>query len=873
LGLSAGAKLGPYEIVAPLGAGAMGEVFRARDTRLGRDVAIKVLPESFARDADRLRRFEQEARAVAALNHPNILGIYDVGAQGDVHYLVAELLEGESLRDKLNSGALGTRRAIEYGLQIAAGLGAAHARGVVHRDLKPENIFITRDGRVKILDFGLAKQNPTAAMAGASSSNQAETFAAATSSPTGAGMVMGTAGYMSPEQVRGLPVDHRSDLFALGAVLYEMLSGQRAFQRGSAVETMTAILNDDPPELTTPQRQVSPALDRIVRRCLEKEPEQRFQSAKDLGFALEALSGSSQASAVQTATIRRGAGWRVAAALAALVLVAIAAYMAGRGSAAGHQGRFERLTFRRGYIKGARFAPDGQNVIYSAQWEGRPSEVFTLPIGSRSGRALDLKNAMLASVSAAGDLAVLLNVHRVADTRLMQRGTLARAPASGGSAREILDDVWEADISRDGKQFAVVRKPGGPHQLEYPVGRVLYRTNGYISHPRISPDGKQVAFLAHPLFADDRGYVALADEQGHVRRLTPESASVDGLAWRADGRELWYASSESGRQSQDRFVFAVTLDGKARKIFEVPGDSTVWDVAPDGRLLVSHENLSGTQMVATSREGPERDVSVLGLAARGVLCDECKSVAFTESGAGTPADYLVYYRRLDGSPAVELGEGNVLGMSPDGKLVIASIPSQPTKIRILPTGAGEARMFDVAPVQVDSDFLSWMPGGREFVFLGHEGEAAPTAYRFTLDSGKFRRLIDDQAAHFWNRISPDGRWSLEGIGVEGAWGRNALVDLQTGKAQPSPIGAGAAEYIARWDKDGRHIYTARLGDDSATLFRVDAFTGERKIWKEIRLADPSGVQGLHGFYVTPSGDAYTYYMIRVLSDLYIYSTQ
>src|SRR5215467_12582807 len=288
MSLTSGTKLGPYEIQSALGAGGMGEVYRARDTRLERDVALKILPESFARESDRLHRFEQEARAVATLSHPNILAVFDIGQQNGSPYLVSELLEGEILRTVLDRGALSQRKAIEYGVQIAQGLAAAHEKGIVHRDLKPENIFVTKDARIKILDFGLAKQAQKVTAA-------ASDGLTLTSSHTAAGMVMGTASYMAPEQVRGEPADPRTDIFAFGVVLYEMLSGKRAFRRDTPAETMTAVLKEDPPELSDPSHQVSPALDRIVRRCLEKNPEQRFQSARDLSFALSALSGTDSA--------------------------------------------------------------------------------------------------------------------------------------------------------------------------------------------------------------------------------------------------------------------------------------------------------------------------------------------------------------------------------------------------------------------------------------------------------------------------------------------------------------------------------------------------------------------------------------------------
>jgi len=351
--------LGPYEIVAAIAAGGMGEVYRARDARLQRDVAIKVLPDVFATDPDRRARFEREARAVAALSHPNILSIFDVGVQGQTAYAVTELLEGETLREQLVSGSLPLRKAVDYGVQIARGLGAAHDKGIVHRDLKPENLFVLSDGRVKILDFGIARsvltEGPT--MIGA----------------TDPGAVLGTVGYMAPEQIRGNAIDQRADLFALGAVIYEMLSGRRAFQRETAAETMTAILREDPPEMTDVRAPLPPGLDRIVRHCLEKNPAERFQSARDVAFALDALSGTATAKLEGPGeSARRRPRWMWPAAAAVLVLVAApAGFVAGRrGAAAGPPGvvKFETKTFDPQLITNARFMPDGQTIVFSSAW-------------------------------------------------------------------------------------------------------------------------------------------------------------------------------------------------------------------------------------------------------------------------------------------------------------------------------------------------------------------------------------------------------------------------------------------------------------------------------------------------------------------------
>jgi len=865
MALNSGMKIGSYEIVSLLGAGGMGEVYRARDARLGRDVALKILPVAFARDEDRLRRFEQEARAVAALNHPNILAIHDVGQHDGTPYLVSEVLEGESLRAILDRGALPQRKAIDYGVQIAQGLAAAHEKGIVHRDLKPENLFITKDGRIKILDFGLAKLATKKSEAGAGASNLTLTHA-----QTDAGVVMGTASYMAPEQVRGDAVDPRTDIFAFGAVLFEMFSGQRAFRRETPAETMTAMLKDDPAELTNSERPISPALDRIMRRCLEKSPEQRFQSARDLAFALEALSGSSYSTAKNSAIAGAGGKSRRIAATACIfifILAVAAAYFTGkRGN--DKPASFQHLTFQRGYIKRARFAPDGQNVIYSAMWEGRPYEVFSMRAGDHTARSLELKNAMFVGVSDGGEIAVLTNVRRIHTTRWMQVGTLARAPASGGTVREILEDVWDADISRDGKQFAVVRSAGGPQQLEYPIGKVLFKINGYISDVRISPDGKSVAFMEHPLFGDDRGYVSLVDGSGNVKRLTGEAAGEEGLAWSRDGRELWYGGT--GQETTgDRTVWAVSLDGKQRKVFGVPDDTTVWDIAADGRLLFSHEKMAAAQMVASPASAAERDVSVMGYGVDGSLSADGKGIGFSEVGADAPADYSVFFRRLDGTAAVEIGEGDTIGLSPDGKYVVALVPSQPTKLRVLPTGAGEARTFDVAPVHVDWYFVSWMPGANEFVFLGHEGVDPPRAYRVAIDGGPARPLTNIPGAHFWSRVSADGKFVIEGPGVGSNWQLKwQVIDLATSHARPAALLEG--DEPLEWEQDDRHVFVAHEGDNEATIFRVDAFNGQREVWKQIRPGDPAGLLGMSRFSVTPFGGAYAYNTDRILSSLYIY---
>ncbi len=538
--LSAGSRLGPYEVVGPIGAGGMGEVYRARDERLKRDVAIKVLPASYSQDKDRLRRFEQEAQAAGGLNHPNIMAVHDLGSHEGSPYIVTELLEGETLRARLAGGAIPVRKATDYAVQIARGLAAAHEKGIIHRDLKPENLFLTNDGRVKILDFGLAKLTQTEAQA------EQQTNLPTASAGTEPGVVMGTLGYMSPEQVKGKPADQRSDIFAFGAILFETLSGQRAFHRDSAAETMSAILREEPPDLSATNKSVQPGLERVVRHCLEKNPEERFYSARDLAFDLEALSGLSGAAVAAAAgpsALRRGVP--ILGTILGLVAAAAAGYWLHARKGSPVPPSFRQLTFRRGTIWNARFGSDGKSVLYAAAWDGLPEEVYVGSPESPEARQFGLQGADILSVSRTGDVAVALRARQ--SGAFVRSGTLARVAATGGGApREMLEGVEFADWSPDGKGVAVVRAVQGRRRLEYPAGKVLYETTGWIGNPRFSRRGDRIAFLDHPVSNDDGGTVALVDLSGNVRRLSPLFASGFGLAWSPDESEVWFTAADVG---------------------------------------------------------------------------------------------------------------------------------------------------------------------------------------------------------------------------------------------------------------------------------------------------------------------------------------
>lgn len=819
----------------------MGEVYRARDTRLGRDVAVKVLPATFASDSDRLQRFQQEARTLATLNHPNILAVYDTGSHEGTPYLVSELLEGSTLREKLDSGALPSRKATEIAAQVAQGLAAAHEKGIAHRDLKPENIFLTRDGRVKILDFGLAKQQ------------HAESAAVTISGPgTAAGIVMGTVGYMAPEQVRGEKADYRSDIFAFGAILYEMLSGQRAFRRDSGAETMTAILKEDPPELD--MAKVSAGVERIVRRCLEKDPERRFHSASDLGFAIEALTGTVTSNAHPVVAPPRSKHWLW---IAGLVVVAI-----GAGVLYFTWPRLpnssvtaDRITFERGNIYDAGFAPDGHTVIYSAAWEGRPYALFSTREGAGESMPLGV-NGTIAGISQRGQMALLLDLHRV--NTWMQWGTLATMPLGGNAPREMLENVFDADISPDGSQFAVVRANGPQQQLEYPVGHVLYSTDGYISDTRISPDGSRVAFIDHPLYGDDRGRVAIADATGNVRRLTPELSGVHGVVWNTRTGELWTGASLA---DEARAIWAVDMKGKMRLVWRVPLDLTLYAIAADGAVLLSREIVTGEAYVGIPGKATSQNLAALGWANLGILSDDGKWLFMTESGEGSGSDYLVEMRKVDGSPAVHLGTGRTLAVTHDGKFILTQLPSHPDTLQLLPTGAGEVRTLSIGNLITRSlTPANILPDDSGFYLVAAEPRKSDRVYRVKFKGGAPEPVTPEGYAG--RTISPDGKRLLvtNPDGNYGTWDfALARFERLTGiTADDTPLG---------WGGDSIYVLTGR--SYPATINRINVATGRREPWVTIQPNDPAGLTAIARSCVAPKANTYCYEPFRDLSDLYL----
>ena len=845
--ITSGTKLGPYEVLAPLGAGGMGEVYSARDTRLDRSVAIKILPEAFSSDNDRLQRFQQEARLLSSLNHPNLLAIFDVGSQNGFHYLVSELLEGESLRQRLKKGPLSLRKALDYGVQLANGLASAHEKGVVHRDLKPDNIFISKDGHLKILDFGLAKQS-------AEATGNSATISGPGTEP---GVVLGTIGYMSPEQVRGKAADVRSDIFSFGAILYEMLAGQRAFQKDSAVETMNAILKDDPPEISASNKNISPATDRMIRRCLEKTPEERFQSARDLGFALDALSGiSSSAEPVVSAEPQRKQRLIWLAAAAALVAVGLA-FLAGMRAAAPEHPTFHQLIFGRGFIETARFTPDGQNVIYGAAWNNEPFQVFSTRLEGLESRSLGLSSANVLGIAANGQMAVGLGWHHTVNW--MTTGTLGEVALGGGAPRPLLDKVCDGDISPDGRQFAVVRCEGSEQTLEFPVGKVLYRTTGYLSHVRISPQADAVAFCEHTVLGDDRGFVTLVSLDGKSARLTEEWSSLRGLAWHPSGREIWFTASQ-GQEAQR--LMAVSRAGRSRVIVSSPAYLWLQDISADGKVLLGNSQEGGTIAVHQLNGASDK---LLDLASESTIVsgvsDDGSLIAVDYSGVSSGPDYAVYLVKPDGSPPVRLGEGSAMGISPDGKWIAAFLPSSSTStLKLLCTGVGESRTFNINPVRVLDYYGSWVANGSKLAFPGSEPGKKPRTYVLDTTTGQTRAVTPEGTTD--PLIAPDGKLIL----ARGPQQDFRLYPLDGG--EPKAVkGLSDGEYPIQWDNSGTKVY-AWNRTFPAHVFMIDLETGARQPWTTMVPPDSAGV--LYGNIVmTPDGKMSVYRYRRAMTTLFL----
>ena len=829
----------------------MGEVFRARDERLGRDVALKFIRPASSDNPDHLRRFEQEARAAAALNHPNILAIYDVGFEGTTPYIVTELLHGKTLRHRLAEGPIPLREASNFALQVAQGLTAAHERHIVHRDLKPENLFITQDDRVKILDFGVAKlQAPPDENRGIES----------LTTVTKSGAVVGTVAYMSPEQLRGKPVDHRSDIFSFGAILYEMLSGHRAFHGETEVDTMTAVLREEPAVASLDQAAVPAGYQDILKHCLEKEPEDRFQSAKDLAFALQTLTGASLGKPSRQRTRLKNAGalpWALVAILA-LGIALLAATTLLRAPT--QQPVYDRLTFEAGTVYAARFASDGQSIVYSAAWNGKPVQLFSTVANSLLSQPLNLEKANLLAVSPSNELAVVLDGTHNGQLETVD-GTLARAPLAGGSPREVLPDVRWADWDARG-QLAAVHYVAGRSRLEYPIGQVLYQSNGWISNIRFSPRGDRIAFMDHGALWDTRGVICAVDLSGHLQTLSSEWQSEDGLAWRPDGKEIWFTALGKGH---DLSLMAADLSGKTRTVLALPVGITLQDIAPDGRVLVALD--SRRLATAFMTLGDTRDVDLSWHDWNSVrdISPDGKSILFEDASEVSGPGYAVVVRKVDGTLPVRLGEGSSGGFSPDGKWA-ASIPTtQAAQINLLPIGTGQLRSINVTGLaHIHNGWARFLSDGQRLTVNGDEAGHAARCYVVDLSSGKAKPATPDGFS--CGPSSPDGR----AVVGKGANGSNVIYFLDGSPPQTIPD-LNPRFNPLQWSNDASLLYGSHAGEFPSNIYQVEIKTGKESLVQELKPGVPAGVVTVAPIVISRDGAHFAYSYNQTLSTLYLIS--
>ena len=851
MSLNPGSQCGSYEIVGLLGTGGMGEVYRARDAKLGRQVAIKVLGVEALAGPGALGRFQDEARAASALNHPGIVTIHDLGELDGQFFIVMELVDGTTLRQLLGRGPLPLKKTLQIASQLADALAKAHEAGIVHCDLKPENVMLTGEGHVKIVDFGLAKLTEPAAIPPADPTSGDRTTER---------MVFGTVGYMSPEQASGESADYRADQFAFGAILYEMATGSRAFQKDTGAETLSMIIRGDPERPLALNPSLPLPLVWTIERCLSKDLADRYTSTRDLARDLQTLrdhGGDWRGLAAPrlASRIRRPRLLVAAVAIAVLSVAGTAAYFATRAAPSGPPGTapeptFQQLTFKRGLIQNARFSPDGQTIIYAAGWDGGQVRLFEARLLGPESRLIGPPSAGLASISSAGEVALILNC-QLDWARCV--GTLARMPMAGGAPREVLEDVVSADWTPDGRELAAIQVAGGAFQIQFPLGRPLYETTGRLDWLAFSPRGDRLAFIEYPLLSEESGSLKIVDLEGRATTVTSGWRTVRGMDW-SSSDEIWVTGSDRGRRSS---LYGVSLDGAKRLLLHAPADLMLMDLLPDRRALLA-TTAPRTHMI-WSRGGDTRDLSWLDWSTVADLSADGKTVLFYEWGEGVGAAPIVYARNVDGSDVVRLGAGKALALSPDGRWALALQETSPPQLVLMPTGAGEHRPL---PTEGLTDFYwaRFFPDGRRILVVASDAEQIPRSYIQDTATGKLDPIGDEGMLAVLP--SPDGRSVL----IDDPLGSYLVWPLDGGK--PMPVdGLTSEDKPIQWSPDGRFLYLR--GPEAAVLriHRYNLATGQRQLWKTLAPGDPAGLIGIATgrgeLAMTPDGQvcAFTYWTV------------